>query len=67
MGQAGAQILRASEKKELIQMAQIRKRKHDLIERLTSQKEELKYKGLEDKIVNEVNIGMMRSKLGPHI
>jgi len=67
LGQAGAQILRASEKKELIQMAQIRKRKHDLIERLTSQKEELKYKGLEDKIVNEVNIGMMRSKLGPHI
>lgn len=63
----GGQTLNKKEREELHELMDIRRKKKDLIARLRAQKEEHKFKEIQDRIDNEVMRGIRRSSIMPSI
>lgn len=60
-------MLSRKDRDELNELLDIRRKKKDLINRLRAQKDEHKFKDMEDRIEQEVMRGIRRSKVMPNI
>jgi len=63
----GATMLKPHDRKELNELIRIKRQKNGLIERLRRQKEETKYKQLEERVKDEVQRGIRRAQQGRYL